>query len=653
MAAGLGIDLGASAVKAVKLRRRGGGWQVLRACRVVDPAPPPPPVKPGKSLQAPPRELPRDARAELRRAGLSGNGAVGLTGRDLMVKYVSTPPVPPWKLQMMMDLEIKGTSGADVCGDYAALDIPGDLTQELVSLVAVGRTNYVEQQIRLATEAGMGAEWCCPNAVGLFNVFLASSQYRDGETTAVLDIGRDNMDLVLQRDRVLYFARGATGGGRRFTDAIDGLLGVGYEKAENYKCRRAAIVTDGSGSESEMKVSGALCEVADSIASALRSATVFCRAQAKLSRLEVERIVISGGGARLKGLAEYLAGKSGLPVDILDPASRMDISALSPEQQALFEGGRSAEMAVALGLAMCAADESLFRLEVIPEKVVARRRFWRGTAWAIAAGVVLAGLLGVDYLGANRARERAARRHLELIEKLKGTGDAEAVKLREALGIEPAGKKPGLEKMAGEYKKEVAETDLLARRARLLVGPGQRNIPVLGFIRLLRAVTPKGIVLTRLEAERPDPEAGIPADQVEVSVRGLANPKVLAEADEFKALENYRKKLQAESSRLAFKIDEAKITTGDKVGGSGRAFTLTARIFTLGVKSEEEASESDEGPEPSGPLPVPGTEPGPRPVIVPRVSPSKPRFYAPPDEGGEKRRKPDDGDGDGDKGNNF
>jgi type IV pilus assembly protein PilM len=629
MASGLGIDLGAGAVKAVKVRRRGSGWQVLRAWRVAEAAPPPPPVKPGKASQAPPRELPPGARAEFRRAGLSGSGAVGVTGRDLMVKYVSTPPVPPWKLQMMMDLEIKGTSGADVCGDYTDLNIPGDLTSEQVSLVAVGRTMYVEHQMKLAADAGLGAEWCCPNAVGLFNVFLASAQYRDGETTAILDIGRDNMDMVIQQNRTLYFARGAAGGGRRFTDAIDGLLGVGYEKAENYKCKRAAIISDRSGSESEMKVSGALCEVADAVAGALRAATVFCQAQAKLSRLEVDRIVLSGGGARLEGLSEYLATKTGLPVDIMDPASRMDISTLPVDQQALFEGGSSAEMSVALGLGMLAADESLFRLELVPDEVLAKRKFWRGTAWGIAAAVVFVGVLGIDYLAASRYQRRAAERQLQLLETLKGSEHAEAVELREDLGLGKGEKVEGFEKIEAAYKQGRASNELLGRRAILLLGPGQRNVPVLGFLKLLRAVTPPGIVVTRLTAGPPDSDSRARASQVEVAVKVLVNREVVAEGDEYKALENYRNRLQAESAKLAFKIEKPKLSTGENVAGS-REFTLTARIFTLGIRDEEADGDGGVGagglpPVRALPSPGPRPGPGPGPVIVPRVAPSKPK----------------------------
>ncbi len=371
--------------------------------------------------------------------------------------------------------------------------------------------------------------------------------------------------------------------------------------------------------------------------------------------------MLSGGGARLAGLVDYLAAKTGLPVDVMDPASRMDISGLPVEQQALFEGGRSAEMSVALGLGMLAADQSLFRLEVVPDEVLVKRKFWRGTVWGIAAAAVFAGVLGIDYLAASRYRRRAAERHLRLLETLKGSDHAEVAEIRGTLGLGPGEKVEGFEKIEATYKQERKTNELLGRRATLLVGPGQRNVPVLGFLRLLRSATPAGIVVTRFTAGQPDADSNLSAKQVEVVVKVLVNPSVVAEGDEYKALENYRSRLQTESAKLAFKIEKPKLTTGEKVGGS-REFTLTARIFTLGIE-DEEAEADPEVRSPVGvplrlepyrapePEPEPGPEPG--PVIVPRALPSKLKPI-PPAESKTKPEEPEEPEDEkNDNANNF
>ncbi len=633
MASGLGIDLGSSAIKVVRLRKRGAAWEVLGAFRMDDPSPPSKaPAKPGDPL--PPRTLPQDLAARISAARISGSGALGITGRDLMVKYVSTPPIPPWKLRLMMDLEIKGTSGAEVCGDYAGLNIPGDLTRELVSIVAVAKTGYVESQMALAKGIGLGAEWCCPGAIGLFNAFVASAQYRPGETVAVLDVGRENMELVLQRDGVLYFARSTPGGGRRFTEAVDGVFSLGYERSEQYKCMRAAIhAGDPAGLEaSQLKVSGALREVADTLASTVRGAVMFCKAQAKIAKLDVDRLVLSGGGAQLRGLAEHLKDKLKVPVDLLDPASRLDISRLPRDQQALLEGPGAAGMSVAIGLAMAAADETAMCLSVVPDRVVKVRRFWRGTVWAIGAAVALAGILAVDYVAATRSEQVMSKRK-------------EAYEQNLAV----------LQQKAKQVEAEAKVNHEMKSRAEMIVGPAQRNRPVLGFLSLIRDETPEGITLERL-AVGADDEDGAATGDVKVTVSGRLDPGAVGQGAPastdaiFDALKSYVAKLNGEHPQQGFKASAAKITTMQSdlerpaAGDRRIPFTFEVRLVTLGVavESSEDPESRASGPDtqsiiprgPATPVPFPGGldprgAPGPLPGQVPAPVPGADGEVAP------------------------
>jgi type IV pilus assembly protein PilM len=575
MGSGLGVDLGSSAIKAVRIRKKGSGWQLLKAAKAVDRSPPPPKPKPGKVVELPPRVLPADVRGEFKRNRLTGNGTVGITGRDLIVKYVTTPPVPPWKLQMIMDLEIKGTSGSGVCGDFANLDIPGELSSELVAMVAVSKTEYVNRQMALAAESGLGAQYCTPNAVGLFNVFLASAQYQPGETTAVLDIGRDNVDLVIQADGILFFARGVPGGGRSFTDAVASILDCDYDEAEQYKCRRAKILTKGDHDEQALKISSALSETADSLASSVRSAAMFCKAQTKLKALDIDRLVISGGGSRLSGLRKYLQRKTDLPVEVLDPVSLVDLSALPREQKLLFEKGAGVEMSVALGLAMMNCDSSLFRLEIIPDAVIASRKFWGGTMWTVAAGVMLAAALGLEIYGANQKLQNSRTRRDLLTEILDGE-DGEG----------------GLRAQEKNFKAELDRNTKLASEGRQMAAPVQQNVPVLEFLHLLKARTPEGITLRKLSVSRPQSEGLGNAGQVEVMISGTADAKILG-GDLYQALETYRLSLN-NSERLKLLASKVKVVETGKAGG--KSFSMRARVYTLGIDAADSTIRPDDLP---------------------------------------------------------
>jgi hypothetical protein len=134
---------------------------------------------------------------------------------------------------------------------------------------------------------------------------------------------------------------------------------------------------------------------------------MFCKAQTKLQDLRVDRVLLCGAGARLRGLADYLSSGLAVPVELFDPFDSVDLSAM-PEDQAEGLREEGPAMAAALGLAQMAADPSAFRLEVLPEADRRKRDFLRHTAWLLASGVVAASGLVFLYVRA-ADEERAAR----------------------------------------------------------------------------------------------------------------------------------------------------------------------------------------------------------------------------------------------------
>ncbi|MGD0091149.1 MAG: pilus assembly protein PilM, partial [Planctomycetota bacterium] len=182
----------------------------------------------------------------------------------------------------------------------------------------------------------------------------------------------------------------APGGGKKFTVALDKLLKLGTAKATEFKHQRARLYPEGAQlpSKQELQFQGALKEGAENIAGAIRSSIMFCRTQAKLPKLEYNRVILSGGGARLNGLREYLEKKIGRPVQVLDLSSNLDMRKVDAASARCFEG-EVPDMAVALGLAIVDADPQSVHFAMLPEKLIKQRRFWQKTIFGIAAAVVL------------------------------------------------------------------------------------------------------------------------------------------------------------------------------------------------------------------------------------------------------------------------
>jgi type IV pilus assembly protein PilM len=76
----------------------------------------------------------------------------------------------------------------------------------------------------------------------------------------------------------------------------------------------------------------------------------FYRATSDDNETVVQKILISGGGSKLKGLAQDLSRRLDLPVEILDPFRNIKVDSNKFDPDYLSE--IMPEMAVAVGLAM-------------------------------------------------------------------------------------------------------------------------------------------------------------------------------------------------------------------------------------------------------------------------------------------------------------
>lgn len=404
----IGIDIGSHAVKVAVLQRKGGVTKAVRLYR---------------------RTIAGDTdvariQGALANAGIRGGSALlGITGRDLIVRYTHVPPVPEWRLRLLMQFEINevsGQSGGDVAADYRRLKLPGDRSEETV-LVALARNAWLLPRLDAAKAAGMSAAGGCPNSVALFNAYLAHGKAEEGKTIYLVNVGRDNLDMAIARDGDLLFARNIAGGGQLFTQAIMQAFDLKEPKAEANKLQKGDLTPRGVArypDSTTEKLANAMQGPAGQLVSMIQSSVMVCRAQTKTQELTVDKLVLTGGGAKLKGIREYFEANMSIPVEIFDPVASLDASAL-PQEDAGELGEEPLDFAVAVGLAETLLSPASFRLEVLTEKAKKTRRFAQQTIWAVLAAA--AALLLIVMLFQTRAKdtETAEKANLELENLLK------------------------------------------------------------------------------------------------------------------------------------------------------------------------------------------------------------------------------------------
>lgn len=137
------------------------------------------------------------------------------------------------------------------------------------------------------------------------------------------------------------------------------------------------------------KLSAAVKPIADRLATELRRSFDYFVGQ--LGGGEIKKVTLSGGGAALRGLAEYLSTQLNVPVAVFDPLRYVQVSESSA---AKFN---PQAFSVAMGMSMRILDGTPLDIDMLPENIVAVRRMrsmatdFKALGWAAA---VLVGFLG-------------------------------------------------------------------------------------------------------------------------------------------------------------------------------------------------------------------------------------------------------------------
>lgn len=327
---------------------------------------------------------------------------IGLTGRDVNLRYVRVPRVPDWQLRKLMRFEVEdigGQTGEGVASDFNLLPEMPEIEGEDVVVLAMAKESLLTDHLEGLSELGGSLDAFAPNALGLYNAWLRYGVI-EGDTVMVANIGHDNIDVVICRGPDIVFARNLSGGSRLFDQAVAQRFGVSEKKAEEVKIEYATLEPNAHhATANHEKASRAILGAAGQLQSLLQSTVLFCKSQLKLSGLKIDRVALCGGGAALSGLPAWLGSTMGVPVELFDPFRVVDTSGLDPETADRLEEYKL-ESVVALGLATMASDPEAFSVELLPASLRKRREFWGGPAFLIAAGI-----LGLAFLGWDGARQ--------------------------------------------------------------------------------------------------------------------------------------------------------------------------------------------------------------------------------------------------------
>ena len=378
---GIGIDLGAHGARAAAIRYKGGslGLEAYAAVSHQE-----------LSAEGVDASSPRAvAAALLQRLAARGARArrvvVGVSGRDAITRYSQLPHMPEWRLQLLVGMEVNEVAektGEPLSADHRVLSSGSDGNLVLVALAKDAR---VQAMVEAVEGAGVEVSGAVPQPVAVADCYRVLGEDPSSKITLVVDIGHGASEVAIVEMGELIFARSVAVGASVFHERIEKLLGV--DAATAIEVLESGRTPDGQDTEAMLR------PARQQLASLVESSLEFARAQLKRKNLRVERLVVTGGGARIPGLLEAMGKSLSCPAEAFDPMASLD--AAGADRASREDAERAGlESAAAVGLALSAVVPTATRLDLLPLRVKARLEFRHRTLWVrLAAGALAASLL--------------------------------------------------------------------------------------------------------------------------------------------------------------------------------------------------------------------------------------------------------------------
>ena len=280
------------------------------------------------------------------------NVIMGVANQRVVVRTVDLPWMPLNELRASLPLQVQDFLPMPV--DAAVLDFhpleeiaDAQGTRMLRGLLVAAARDMVMSNVRAVEAAGLRATMVDLTSFAVLRS-MGKAGIADSETEALVDIGAKVTNIVVHSGGVPRFVRILLMGGQDVTDAVAERLGLPQSQAEAFKQDATGGQLD---AESVASADRAVESTAAAFVDEVRGSLDYFAASNPGG--PVQRLVVSGGGSRLRGLADRLAAATRLPVETGNPmlGLRLGDTGLSDEQVDFVQPLAAVPVGLALGAA--------------------------------------------------------------------------------------------------------------------------------------------------------------------------------------------------------------------------------------------------------------------------------------------------------------
>lgn len=311
----VGLDIGTATINAVQLERQAEGWRVVRSIAL-----PTPPDAVRDGVVTDPDAVGAVIKQALREGRISASSAViAVSGSNVIVRSISIPKMPEATLRKSIKYEAGRYIPSSTEDSYIEFEILGDVDEEKMSiLIAAAPREIVESRMDACDKAGLEVEVVDIEAFAMYRSLIetGADQTLLHETIALVDFGAATTNVSVISKGTFAMTRSIPQAGRTLTEALKGYFKLDEGDAEQGKLQLDLSVLL---QEEEVVENPPLRvvqpHVDELIREVRRSLNYYQSQQTEQGQADpVTRVILSGGGAKMGGLAPYFEHKLGLPV---------------------------------------------------------------------------------------------------------------------------------------------------------------------------------------------------------------------------------------------------------------------------------------------------------------------------------------------------
>lgn len=384
----VGIDVGSHTIKVAEIRSQ-GGRPAITALGII----PTPMNTVDQTGILDPENVGAAVRQACAECGAGiAESVLSLAGQQsILVRTLEVPRMNEAELRQHMDWEVQRNipfSESDVEQDFKAYPASDAASQNLDVVMAISPRSAIENAVGVIKKAGKK-----PVALDVEPLAIArvlSTAYAgdiNGQSICVVEIGHRTTAINIYKDGQLMMPRQVPMGGEMFTREISERLGVSMDEAERLKIEQGEIpsgpaapaynpfdvgatmaaynpfaedatpaapepteevapVPAASTGDEGMRVYQAMAPALDELVAEIRRSVDYYRGKGG----DVNRLFLTGGGSKLRGLAPFLGTALGLSVEMLETMRGINVQAKTMDSNMV--DSMQADFSVAVGNAL-------------------------------------------------------------------------------------------------------------------------------------------------------------------------------------------------------------------------------------------------------------------------------------------------------------